>query len=61
MYCVAAFGVLMTVPVGGELLQSTTPQVLVGFYSTILLIGLASIVASRWAILDWKWKWKVKI
>lgn len=61
MYCVAAFGVLLTVPVGGELLQSTTPQVLVGFYSAILFVSLVSIVASRWAILDWKWKWKVKI
>jgi MFS family permease len=61
MYCIAAFGVLTTVPIGGELLQSTTPQVLVGFYSAILLAGLVSIIASRWAILDWKWKWKIKV
>jgi len=61
MYCVAAFGVLLTVPIGGELIQSTTLQGLVGFYSAILFVGLASIAASRWAILDWKWKWKVKI
>ncbi|KAB8199768.1 major facilitator superfamily domain-containing protein [Aspergillus parasiticus] len=61
IYCVAAFGVLLTVPVGGELLQSTTPQVLVGFYSAVLLTGLVSIALSRWALLDWKWRWKVKV
>ncbi|KAL1968985.1 hypothetical protein VTN77DRAFT_819 [Rasamsonia byssochlamydoides] len=61
VYFIAAFGVLLTVPVGGQLLQSTTPQVLIGFYSAVLLVGLASVSASRWALLDWKWKWKVKI
>ncbi|KAJ5668936.1 MFS monocarboxylate transporter [Penicillium macrosclerotiorum] len=61
IYSVAAFGVLLTVPVGGELLQSTTPQILVSFYSIFLLVGLISVALSRWALLDWKWKWKVKI
>ncbi|KAJ5247818.1 hypothetical protein N7468_002801 [Penicillium chermesinum] len=61
VYSVAAFGVLLTVPVGGQLLQSTTPQVLVGFYSAILLVGLVSAAMSRWALLDWNWKWKVKV
>lgn len=61
IYSVASFGVLFTVPVGGELLQSTSPQVLVGFYTAILLVGLVSVALSRWALLDWKWKWKVKV
>lgn len=61
IYSVAAFGVLLTVPIGGELLQSTTPQTLVGFYSAVLMIGLISVALSRWALLDWKWKWKVKV
>ncbi|KAJ5237181.1 hypothetical protein N7489_007272 [Penicillium chrysogenum] len=61
VYSVAAFGVLLTVPVGGKLLQSTTPQVLIGFYSAILFVGLISVALSRWAVLDWRWKWKVKI
>ncbi|KAL5361693.1 major facilitator superfamily domain-containing protein [Aspergillus floccosus] len=61
VYCVAAFGVLVTVPVGGELLQATTPQVLVGFYSAVLVVGLASVALARWALLDWKWRWKVKV
>ncbi|KAK9239615.1 putative transporter MCH4 [Lipomyces kononenkoae] len=61
LYSVAAFGVLLTVPVGGELLQSTTPQVLIGFYAAVLFAGLACITASRWALLDWKWQWKVKV
>ena len=61
IYSVAAFGVLLTVPIGGELLQSTTPQTLVGFYSVVLLIGLVSVALSRWALLDWKWQWKVKV
>lgn len=61
VYCVAAFGVLLTVPIGGELLQSTTPQALVGFYAAVLLTGMVGVAMSRWAILDWKWKWKVKV
>lgn len=61
IYCVAAFGVLVTVPVGGELLQSTTPRALIGFYSAVLLTGLISLVLSRWALLNWDWKWKVKV
>ncbi|CAG8380465.1 unnamed protein product [Penicillium salamii] len=61
VYSVASFGVLLTVPIGGQLLQSTTPQVLIGFYSVVLLVGLISVSLSRWAILDWKWKWKVKV
>lgn len=61
IYSVAAFGVLLTVPVGGQLLQSTTPQTLVGFYTAVLLTGLIGVAMSRWALLDWKWKWKVKV
>lgn len=61
VYSVAAFGVLLTVPVGGQLLQSTTPQALVGFYSAVLLAGLVSLTLSRWAILEWKWQWKAKV
>ncbi|KAL4914297.1 major facilitator superfamily domain-containing protein [Aspergillus aurantiobrunneus] len=61
IYAVAAFGVLITVPVGGELLASTTPQVLIGFYSAVLVLGLASVVLSRWALLDWRWRWRVKV
>ncbi|OKL61098.1 hypothetical protein UA08_03319 [Talaromyces atroroseus] len=40
IYSVASFGVLLTVPVGGKLLQSTTPKALIGFYSAVLLAGL---------------------
>jgi MFS family permease len=61
IYFVAAFGVLLTVPVGGDLLQSTTPQVLIGFYSAVLLVGFIALALSRWALLDWNWKWKVKV
>jgi hypothetical protein len=61
VYSVAAFGVLLTVPVGGKLLQSTTPRVLIGFYSAVLLVGLISVALSRWAVLNWRWKWKIKI
>ncbi|KAJ5523972.1 hypothetical protein N7494_010622 [Penicillium frequentans] len=61
IYSVAAFGVLLTVPVGGKMLQSTTPRVLIGFYSAVLLIGLASVALSRWAVLSWRWRWKAKV
>ncbi|KAE8378254.1 major facilitator superfamily domain-containing protein [Aspergillus bertholletiae] len=61
VYFVAAFGVLLTVPVGGDLLQSTTPQVLIGFYSAVLFVGLISLTLSRWALLEWKWQWKAKV
>ena len=61
IYSVASFGVLFTVPVGGDLLQATTPRALVGFYSAVLFVGLVSAALSRWALLDWKWKWKVKV
>ncbi|KAJ5793577.1 MFS monocarboxylate transporter [Penicillium paradoxum] len=61
IYSVASFGVLLTVPIGGKLLQSTTPKVLIGFYSAVLLIGLVSITLSRWALLNWRWKWMVRV
>ncbi|KAH8434329.1 uncharacterized protein LDX57_011976 [Aspergillus melleus] len=61
VYSVASFGVLITVPIGGQLLQATTPRVLIGFYSAVLLVGFVSVAMSRWAILDWSWKWKVKV
>lgn len=61
IYCVAAFGALVTIPVGGELLQATTPRVLIGFYSAVLLAALVSVALSRWALQNWDWKWKVKI
>jgi MFS family permease len=61
IYFVAAFGVLLTVPVGGDLLQSTSPQVLIGFYSAVLLVGFIALALSRWALLDWHWKWKAKL
>lgn len=61
IYAVAAFGVLVTVPVGGELLQTTTPRVLVGFYTAVLMTGFVSLAMSRWALLEWKWRWKIKV
>ncbi|PLB48785.1 monocarboxylate permease-like protein, mch4 [Aspergillus steynii IBT 23096] len=61
VYSVASFGVLVTVPAGGQLLQATTPRVLIGFYSAVLLVGFVSVAMSRWAILGWNWKWKVKV
>ncbi|PYH38663.1 MFS general substrate transporter [Aspergillus neoniger CBS 115656] len=61
LYSVASFGVLLAVPVGGDLLQSTTSQILIGFYSAVLLVGLVGLILSRWALLDWKWRWKVKV
>ncbi|OJJ32594.1 hypothetical protein ASPWEDRAFT_42610 [Aspergillus wentii DTO 134E9] len=61
IYSVAAFGALLTTPIGGQLLQSTTPHVLIGFYSAVLVVGLACLSVSRWALLDWKWQWKVKV
>ncbi|KAL5046185.1 hypothetical protein BDW71DRAFT_182286 [Aspergillus fruticulosus] len=61
VYFVAAFGVLLTVPVGGALLQSATPRVLIGFYSAVLMVGFVALALSRWALLEWRWKWKVKV
>ncbi|KAL4769347.1 major facilitator superfamily domain-containing protein [Aspergillus nidulans var. acristatus] len=61
VYFVAAFGVLLTVPVGGALLQSTTPRVLIGFYSAVLMVGFLALALSRWALLEWRWRWKVKV
>ncbi|KAL4974474.1 major facilitator superfamily domain-containing protein [Aspergillus desertorum] len=61
VYFVAAFGVLLTVPVGGALLQSTTPRVLIGFYSAVLMVGFVALALSRWALLEWRWRWKVKV
>ncbi|KAL4861219.1 hypothetical protein BDV12DRAFT_180583 [Aspergillus spectabilis] len=61
VYAVAAFAVLITVPVGGELVQRATPQVLVGFYAAVLGIGFCFVVLARWAVLGWVWKWGVKV
>ncbi|KAL4756796.1 putative MFS monocarboxylate transporter [Aspergillus foveolatus] len=61
VYFVAAFGVLLTVPVGGALLQSTSPRVLIGFYSAVLMVGFLALALSRWALLEWRWRWKVKV
>ncbi|KAK5046343.1 hypothetical protein LTR84_008487 [Exophiala bonariae] len=61
IYSMAAFGVLLTVPIGGQLLDSTTPTALIGFYASVLLVGFLSTVMSRWALLGWSWKWKVKV
>lgn len=52
IYSMAAFGVLLTVPIGGQLLDSTTPVVLTGFYAGVLLLELLSILMSRWALLN---------
>ncbi|KAL4735849.1 major facilitator superfamily domain-containing protein [Aspergillus similis] len=61
VYFVAAFGVLLTVPIGGALLQSTTPRVLIGFYSAVLMVGFVALALSRWALLEWRWRWKIKV
>ncbi|RAL08794.1 putative MFS monocarboxylate transporter [Aspergillus homomorphus CBS 101889] len=61
VYSVAAFGTLLTVPVGGEMLAATTPQLLVGFYAAVLVFGLVNVVCSRWALLEWKWRWTAKV
>ncbi|KAL3476634.1 major facilitator superfamily domain-containing protein [Aspergillus californicus] len=61
IYALGAFGALFSVPVGGKLLATTTPQVLVGFYSAVLVVGFGCVVLSRWALLGWKWRWGIKV
>ncbi|PYH84692.1 MFS general substrate transporter [Aspergillus uvarum CBS 121591] len=61
VYSVAAFGTFLTVPVGGKLLQATSPQALVDFYSAVLVFNLINVVCSRWALLEWRWKWTAEV
>ncbi|KAL4881764.1 major facilitator superfamily domain-containing protein, partial [Aspergillus karnatakaensis] len=61
VYAVAAFAVLVTVPVGGELVVSAAPSVLVGFYAAVLGVGVVFVVLARWAVLGWQWRWRVKV
>ncbi|RAH42606.1 MFS general substrate transporter [Aspergillus brunneoviolaceus CBS 621.78] len=61
VYSVAAFGTLLTVPVGGQLLEATSPQTLVGFYAAVLVFGLINVICSRWALLEWRWKRTAKV
>ncbi|KAL6233410.1 hypothetical protein BDW75DRAFT_191130 [Aspergillus navahoensis] len=61
VYFVAAFGVLLAVPIGGALFQSTTPRILTGSYSAVLMAGFVALALSRWALLEWRWWWKIKV
>jgi hypothetical protein len=61
VYAFASFATLITIPIGGEILETHGARVLVAFFSLVLLFGIFSFILSRWACLKWRWEWFAKV
>ncbi len=64
--CLMGFGVnycrtLISVPIGGEMLESVGGQVVVLWLGGVLAATIVLFVIARWACLDYHWNWRTKI
>jgi len=61
VYAFASFALLITIPIGGAILEMHGSQALVCYFALADFLGILSFVLARWACLEWRWKWFVKI
>ena len=61
VYAFASFATLITIPIGGAVLEIHGAIALVWYFVFVLLVGILSFMLARWACLKWRWEWLVKI
>lgn len=61
MYLVVSFSLFITVPLGGEMLQSMGTTALTAFYIGVLGLGGMCFLWARWSILGGSWTIKTKV
>lgn len=61
VYAFASFATLITIPIGGEILETRGATALIDFFMFVLLFGIFSFILARWACLKWKWKTFAKV
>lgn len=61
VYAFASFATLITIPIGGEVLETHGATALIEYFAFVLLFGIFSFILARWACLEWKWETFVKV
>ena len=61
MYFVVSFSLLITVPLGGQILDQLGPRIFGGFYMAILGFSGLCFLLARWSILGKSWTLRVKV
>ncbi|KAL4923181.1 major facilitator superfamily domain-containing protein [Aspergillus undulatus] len=60
-YGLVAFATLISIPVGGEMLEKVGGPVVVIWLGGVLAVATVLFVVARWACLDYHWNWATKI
>ncbi|KAL4866253.1 hypothetical protein BDV12DRAFT_173134 [Aspergillus spectabilis] len=60
-YGLVAFATLISIPIGGEMLEKVGAHMVVVWVGCVLVLAMLFFGIARWACLDYKWNWRSKI
>ncbi|KAL4779909.1 major facilitator superfamily domain-containing protein [Aspergillus varians] len=61
LYGLVAFATLISIPIGGEMLEKIGSRMVVVWLGGVLSLSVLLFVIARWACLDYRWNWTSKI
>ncbi|KAJ5888595.1 MFS general substrate transporter [Penicillium taxi] len=60
-YSIVSFATLISVPIGGEMLEKIGTRAMVAYLGGVLLAALGMFTMARWACLSYRWRWHANI
>ncbi|RAH50547.1 monocarboxylate transporter [Aspergillus brunneoviolaceus CBS 621.78] len=60
-YALVSFAVLISIPVGGEMLEKVGSRIVIVWLGCVLVLAMFLFLTARWACLDYKWHWKIRV
>ncbi|PWY80717.1 MFS general substrate transporter [Aspergillus heteromorphus CBS 117.55] len=60
-YSIVSIATLVSIPIGGEMLDAVGKQAMVAYLGGVLVLALCMFLMARWACLNYRWRWRAKI
>ncbi|PWY76498.1 MFS general substrate transporter [Aspergillus sclerotioniger CBS 115572] len=60
-YLAVSFATLISIPIGGEMIETVGKQAMVAFLGGVLVIAMGMFAMARWSCLNYRWRWQAKI
>ncbi|RAK98989.1 monocarboxylate permease [Aspergillus ibericus CBS 121593] len=60
-YLAVSFATLISIPIGGEMIETVGTHAMVGFLGGVLVVAMGLFGMARWSCLGYRWRWHAKI
>ncbi|RDH31876.1 major facilitator superfamily domain-containing protein [Aspergillus welwitschiae] len=60
-YLTVSFATLISIPIGGEMIETVGKPAMVAFLGAVLVIAMGMFSMARWSCLNYRWRWQAKI